>query len=260
MAYWFDRIRDTNEVLYTKSVEECGQHLAHYYRRAAKRVRSEIEILLTEIERDLVNDTFLISDLYRYDRYFILMNTLNQHLTSLGFQEIKIDKKYIKRLYELTEANVENFTPFPTFQTFGSADAILNTVWCADGKLWSDRIWDNKRLLQSRLEEALVDGIVRGKPRDRIVKNVMNTFNVGFNDANRIIRTELTFAQTQACADRYKSAGIKKYKYLAEIDKRTSEICQELDGQEFYFSDAVVGENMPPCHPNCRSTIIPVLE
>lgn len=49
---------------------------------------------------------------------------------------------------------------------------------------------------------------------------------------------------------------IKKYKYLAELDKHTSEICQELDGQVFLLEEAEVGINYPPMHPNCRSTVI----
>ena len=34
----------------------------------------------------------------------------------------------------------------------------------------------------------------------------------------------------------------------------------ELNGKEFNFTVSSVGENMPPMHTNCRSTIIPVVE
>ena len=38
---------------------------------------------------------------------------------------------------------------------------------------------------------------------------------------------------------------------------KTSDICQEMDGKVFNVSEARVGENSPPFHPNCRTAIIP---
>ena len=78
--------------------------------------------------------------------------------------------------------------------------------------------------------------------------------------ADRIVRTELTRIQNQATADTYRQAGIEKYQYLAIEDDRTSEACQELDGKIFRLDEAVIGENFPPIHPNCRCSIIPVVE
>ena len=37
----------------------------------------------------------------------------------------------------------------------------------------------------------------------------------------------------------------------------TSEICQEMDGKIFNVKDGIPGDNVPPLHPNCRSTIVP---
>ena len=46
----------------------------------------------------------------------------------------------------------------------------------------------------------------------------------------------------------YDELDIDKYKILATLDKRTSEICQKLDGEVFNVKDAVIGVNMPPFH------------
>jgi len=32
--------------------------------------------------------------------------------------------------------------------TEAKAENIVKSIWCADGKHWSSRIWDNKALLQ----------------------------------------------------------------------------------------------------------------
>ena len=64
--------------------------------------------------------------------------------------------------------------------------------------------------------------------------------------------------QAQAAAD--KDAGIDRYRILATLDLRTSEICREMDGQEFDYDDMKVGENFPPFHPFCRTTVLSVLD
>lgn len=257
--YWRSRVMKTNEKLFEKSTEQCEKQLAKYYRRAAIATKNDIEVLFYEIQKKESQGIIRINDLYRNERYFAVLNNLNRRLVALGEQEITVDRKYFDNIYKATGENLDKYLSMVNFAFDNNADAILNSVWCADGKQWSERIWDNKTLLSERLQEELVNGVVRGLPRDRIVKNLLNTFNVGFNEANRLQRTEMNYIQNQACAERYQKAGITKYRYLAEIDSRTSEICSKLDGQEFEFSQAKVGVNMPPCHPNCRSTIIPVI-
>ena len=45
------------------------------------------------------------------------------------------------------------------------------------------------------------------------------------------------------------------YVFVATLDNRTSQICQELDGKKFKLSEAEEGVNYPPMHPYCRSTV-----
>ena len=57
-----------------------------------------------------------------------------------------------------------------------------------------------------------------------------------------------------------KHVGIERYQILATLDNRTSDICQEMDGQIFSLSEKEEGINYPPFHPNCRTTTIPYFE
>jgi uncharacterized protein with gpF-like domain len=50
--------------------------------------------------------------------------------------------------------------------------------------------------------------------------------------------------------------SIKKYMFLAALDKRTCKKCGNLDGETFNISDAKVGMNYPPMHEGCRCTTI----
>lgn len=90
-------------------------------------------------------------------------------------------------------------------------------------------------------------------------KDLMNRCDVLYYQAARLVRTETNYVMNQGHLNGYKDAGIKEYKFLAFIDNRTSPQCKELDGQIINANDATVGTNLPPLHPNCRSTIIPIV-
>lgn len=58
---------------------------------------------------------------------------------------------------------------------------------------------------------------------------------------------------------------LKAFERADTYEKRnaTAEVCpdcEDLDGQRFKLSEAVVGENYPPIHPNCRCTVLAVLD
>ena len=105
-----------------------------------------------------------------------------------------------------------------------------------------------------------MDSIVRGVPKDIAVRDFMDRFSASFYEADRLTRTEMNYVQNQSTANRYKAAGVQQYQILAAIDSRTSDICKEMNGKIFDFGTEQVGVNYPPFHPNCRTTIIPVLK
>jgi len=85
--------------------------------------------------------------------------------------------------------------------------------------------------------------------------------------AQTIARTETVDAHTKGLEDAWRLAqeggfmppGTKKI-WEALEDERTSDICEELNGQEVlvgepFFSTIVGTVDRPPAHPNCRSTM-----
>ena len=129
------------------------------------------------------------------------------------------------------------------------------------GKMFSDRIWDNKDALVKYIQQDLTVGIIRGDSIQKMARQLKKDLNVLYYQAERLVRTETNYALNQAHLKGYKDSGVvEKYEFLAAHDKRTSKLCRDLDGEMFELSKAVVGENYPPMHPNCRSTVVPVLE
>jgi len=75
-----------------------------------------------------------------------------------------------------------------------------------------------------------------------------------------IARTETVRLANQGLKKLYKEHNIEKYRYLAALDDRTSEICISLNGNVYNVADGQPGTNMPPMHVNCRSTIVGLVE
>lgn len=129
------------------------------------------------------------------------------------------------------------------------------------GKMFSDRIWDNKDALVKYIQQDLTVGIIRGDSIQKMARQLKKDLNVLYYQAERLVRTETNYAMNQAHLKGYKDSGVvEKYEFLAAHDKRTSKLCRDLDGQMFELSEATVGVNYPPIHCNCRSTVVPVLE
>ena len=270
--YWERRIQQQTDLLFDKTLIDTEKELKKKYKQALEDTLADIKDLWDKLQKESADGVIKPNDLYRYSRYFQVKNNLNERLKRLGLSEDKIYRRKFMNTYFDTQDMLSEYVAYLTKQpqmkstnSFtmeqqNAAEKVLESIWCSDGKHWSDRIWSNKNKLQDRIEKGLMDCISRGVSKDELVKTLMDDFGKGFSDADRIARTELTYVQNQAAKDRYEAAGIKKYQYLAEIDSRTSNICKELNGKEFNFTDSSVGVNMPPMHTNCRSTIIPVVE
>lgn len=259
--YWAERIVKQQDVLYNKTLKQHNTQLAKYYSQAIKRTQDDIGKLYDKICADTLDGKLTVNSLYRYDRYFEVMNNLNGELNKLGQKEIKVTKQSLYNMYTNVAKDIgkASGTMQNSFVMDINAKKVLENIWCADGKHWSERVWNNTAQLQKSIEKGLVDSVSRGVSKDQMVKEIKVRYAVDFNKADRIARTELTNVQNQSASDSYTAAGIEEYQFLATEDDRTSDECSDLNGQIFRFDEAVIGENMPPIHCNCRCTIIPVL-
>lgn len=136
-------------------------------------------------------------------------------------------------------------------------DKVVNSQW--SGRNYSSRIWGNTQKLAEDLKEELMVDLITGRTEREAADILAKKFAQGASNARRLIRTESCFLSNQLEMQSYKECGIEKYRYLATLDLRTSEICRELDGKVFLVSEAQPGKNCPPMHPWCRSTTVAVI-
>ena len=135
--------------------------------------------------------------------------------------------------------------------------AILSTNW--SGQMFSERVWDNTNALADGLKHDMLVGIMAGKSEQHMADDIMNRCGVGAFEARRLVRTETTCVANMAELYGYKELDIDEYEFSACLDSRTSDLCRELDGKVFKRNSAQTGVNLPPMHPFCRSTTLPVL-
>jgi SPP1 gp7 family putative phage head morphogenesis protein len=118
-----------------------------------------------------------------------------------------------------------------------------------------------------RMMDQIRQGLVFGETPTEISRRIFGTRALGGADGQREItrRGAQTLAATavSAISNATRQAFylankriIRREKYVATLDSRTTPICQSLDGDVF-----PVGEGpIPPIHLNCRSIRVPVVD
>ena len=263
--YWLDRIQKNQEKISDKTVKQIQKQLQKYYIRASKRVIEDFEAtyykLLATIE-DGKEPT--PADLYKLEKYWELQGQIKKELQDLGDKEIKLlsaafETNFFEVYYSLDLPNVKAFKTLDK----KAAAQLINEIWCADGKNWSQRIWDNTERLAETLNEELIHIVATGKKPTQLKNKLQERFGVSYSRANTLVRTEVAHIQTQAAKQRYQDYGLEKYEILGNEDDSCgnhSIDCHKMHGKVFYYNEMVPGKNAPPFHPNCKCAIIPVVE
>lgn len=177
-------------------------------------------------------------------------------LTKLSEELIK--EGYYRTIYEVQKGFGigDTFTILDT----KTIESIIARPWAPDGSNFSERIWRDREVLVNELQKELVQSFIRGDAPDKAIRNISKKMEVSKRAAGRLIMTESAFFANEARAKAFKELGVEEYQFLATLDTRTSEICQDMDLKVFKLSEKQVGVNWPPLHPNCRSTIVPYFE
>lgn len=256
--YWRLRNLRTQKQITAKTEQDINQQLVKYYKTAMSRVIEDFEAVydkLLAIKASGGEPT--PADLYKLDKYWQAQVQLQQELQKLGDKSMALfQRKFVEQYMEVYKS-----LSLPSGATFGTVDKstahqMINHVWCADGESWSQRIWKNTQALGVELNEQLVHCVVSGKKTSELKKLLQERFDVNHYCADRIARTEIAHIETQAAQQRYKDYGIKEVEVWADKDERRCEICGKLHQKRY-----PIGAQMPvPVHPNCRCTIIPVVE
>jgi SPP1 gp7 family putative phage head morphogenesis protein len=117
-----------------------------------------------------------------------------------------------------------------------------------------------------RVEQQIRLGVVQGESIQDIVRRLRGTKAAKFTDgvfdttrreAEMIARTTVNHISTQARQSVWDANAdiLQGLRWVATLDGRTSSVCQSRDGQIYPIDSGP----RTPAHPNCRSTMAPVL-
>lgn len=139
-------------------------------------------------------------------------------------------------------------------------DKVIKTPWGQDGKVFSDRIWENKDKLVRELHTELTQCLIRGENPDEAAKRLAEKMGTKLTSARTLVYTESTAISASAQKDCFSELQIEEFEIVETLDSHTCGICGEMDGRHFPMKDFQIGITAPPFHPRCRGCTCPYFD
>lgn len=256
--YWAARMAKAQDAMFRKNRRDIDKRMRKYYQSISQQVIEDFEATYEKLLNTLeAGKQPTPADLYKLDKYWKMNKQVEQNLTRLGRKQIAtLTKSFKTEFWDVYKAL--KLGDSPMFHTIdeNAVDVLLNQIWCTDGKSWSQRIWENTKLLQQTLNDELLHCVAAGKKPSHLKQLLQERFNVSYGRADALVRTELAHVQTVAAQQRYRDYGIEQMEVWVDEDERTCPICSKLEGKIYSIND-----KMPvPVHPRCRCCMIPVVK
>ncbi|HWQ98917.1 MAG TPA: minor capsid protein [Clostridia bacterium] len=177
------------------------------------------------------------------------------------------EEAYYRTVFDVQQG-VKAAVPFAQI-TIDQIDAVLSQKWA--GVNYSARVWQNAELMADKLGEIVRANVATGRPWERCVDEMqqymMSPDQGGRYAATRLLRTETMHVYNEMSAEASSALGAERYRYIAVLDLKTSEICRLHDGlidpdtgKAYTYADRKPGKNFPPLHPWCRSIEAPYID
>ena len=158
---------------------------------------------------------------------------------------------YMRTMYDASMGSGYDFSFNKLDQR--TIDKVLSSRW--SGKNYSERIWTNTDILADKVANILGGAVASGQSLHKTASQLREAMGTARYYSERLIRTEANYVHNEAEYEAYKEMGIDRYIFVATLDMRTSSACRNKDGEVYELTKKSTGENYPPLHPNCRSTV-----
>lgn len=258
MKYWANRLAKTQSSLTEKNIKQIEKQLAKYYSTASRRVIADFERTYEKVLREVGEGKQPTpADLYKLDNYWHMQGQLKREMEKLGNKQLAVLNKHFEmHFFDIYYSiALEGSEAFSTIDS-AAVQQLINGIWVADGKTFSQRVWDNTERLLETLNEELVHCVVTGKKTTELKNILQERFGVSYRRADTLVRTEMVHIQTQAAQKRYQDYGVEYVEVLVDEDERTCDLCKALKGKKY-----PINATPPlPVHPNERCCLVPVIE
>ena len=198
--YWQDRAAETQAKLSKKNLKQIEKQLKKYYGTSMEKVVKDFEKTYKKIlKQQEMGKEITPADLYKLDSYWKMQGQLRRELNKLGDKQISMLSKVFEiHFFDIYYSiNIEGLEAFTTIDSV-IAQQLIQSIWTADGKAFSQRIWDNTERLAATLNEELVYCVITGKKTTELKQILQERFDVSYRRADTLARTEIAHIQTQA--------------------------------------------------------------
>ena len=255
-------IADVKKRLNPQELKSAKEEIAKYYSeidRLARKANGELSVKLLRKYRKELKFQSVKAYMSRLED---LKTRIRNSIVNLGVEENNIifnslintsEKAYTKSAYELSK-----YTGFANTYSDTQFEKIVNERWL--GENYSDRVWENKELLEEQIEKTFLQGIVRGQNPRKIANEMQKNMGGAYYRCERLARTEMIHTFNESTFQSYKDYNVSKYQFVCGLDETTCPECGALDGEVFEIKDKIEGVNYPVIHPNCRCTTIPYFD
>ena len=266
IAYWYLRFAKKNRVTYAEAQRILNANeLEEFHWTVQKYIRyGQSEILSDAWRKELENASIRV----HITRLESLQLQLKNHIETEYAQRIAdithllksgLEEDIYKNAYEI-EKGLNIGVDLHKYNE-SEIDDMLKKPWCSDGKVFSERLWARKQQLVADLvEKDLPQALIRGESSDKIIDRWAEKLDADRKAVARVVQTERAYVNSRAALESYKKLGVKKYKILATLDTRTSNICRSMDLKVFDIKDYKIGVTANPFHCHCRTTTSPYFD
>lgn len=195
----------------------------------------------------------------RKERYEAVKAVIYARIKKVAVKEIeklseRLQAVYKESYYGVIDDSAKQFDVGINFAILNenAIHAAVSTKW--HGKQFSERVWDNTDRLATTAQNLVVKSLMSGEAWSKTAEKLSTAFQVEKYNATRLIHTESSHIHAMADLQAYEDIGAEQYRYLATLDYRTCERCQQWDNMVLPLSEAREGYNYPVLHPLCRCT------
>jgi len=133
--------------------------------------------------------------------------------------------------------------------SFSVKKDIVVKPWAKDNKTFLDRIRANTRDMDAKLRYVILEGIKNGWSMKQMSETFRTITGMAAYKAERLIRTETMAVYSKATKETFLENGIQYVEIIG--DAACGGICLDYVGEALLLSEAEIGDDLPPYHPNC---------
>lgn len=254
--YWRERVL-ADEARAQAIAGNASREMARMYRQQYLRVMKEIRALRDQIDygKELTR-----TQLWNYARWRKVEEALRDFVQeSTLFDVEQIESALNEEFLAVIGAEVEGYGGALGREgimqlTQIERNRILSGTW--SGEHFSARVWRSTSAIADKMRTEITNMLVDGKSTQDIRRAVMRQFGATYANADRLVRTEMSYSFNQLELSNCRASGRQYVQIVTAEDASMCDRCAELTDKVFPIDSAP----FLPVHPRCRCCYAPWVE